>query len=61
MRWLVFALFKLYDGYMKETIANMQSGGLTAHTLEVFMAEYDIFLTGMKKVYYRNEVLTDVE
>jgi len=49
-----------FDGYMKEVIAKMKRGGLTADTFEAFMADHEAFLKGMEQIYYR-KVLVDVE
>jgi len=50
-----------FDGYMKEVFDKMKIGQLTADTFEEFMDDHYTFLKEMEKIYYRREVLTDVE
>jgi len=42
-----------FDGYMKEVITKMQTGGLSADTFEQFMVDHYTFLKAMEKIYYR--------
>ena len=50
-----------FDGYMKEIITKIKLGELTADTFSEFMVDHYAFLKEMEKIYYRREVLVDVE
>jgi len=50
-----------FDGYMKDIITKMQTGGLATDTFPEFMVDHDAFLKEMEKIYYRREGLVDVE
>lgn len=50
-----------FDGYMKEIITKMKMGELKADTFEALMVDHATFLKAMEKIYYRIEVLPDVE
>jgi len=50
-----------FDGYMKEIIAKMQRIVLTSDTFSEFMDDHYAFLKEMEKIYYRKELISDVE
>ena len=50
-----------FEGYMQEIMTQLKMGGLIADTFEAFMNDYRIILKEMKKIYYRKEVLANVE
>ena len=49
------------DGYIKEVLDKIKIVGFDEHTFEAFTQDYNEFLKEMKKIYYRKEVLADVE
>ncbi|MCL2559306.1 MAG: TetR/AcrR family transcriptional regulator [Turicibacter sp.] len=49
-----------FDGYMQEIMMQLKMSGLMRETFETFMVDYKKILAEMKKIYYREEVLTNV-
>lgn len=49
-----------FDGYIKEITAEIEQLGLASEKFDDYIADYEVFLGEMKKIYYNEEVALNV-